>query len=293
MRKIAILVSGDGKATERIVKLFNEGNRVKTSFVITDDDSTVIREVLDETGVEIIMVNEERLTKEVPQLVEKFKEEDISLLVDDAFIYPIPEELIDAAHGKLLKVDSADHAPREVISVLEEDLRKAREIKKQVERVEPSNPTPEDEWAKALKINFTPPKVPVVPPPIPESREQEVSSGVKIEVNEPYNGYNHQGYNHKPQNHEGGIHEFHRRDEEKQPVMPPTYLIWSILITVFCCFIPGIIAIIFSSQVSSRFYAGDIEGAWQSSRLAEIWIIISVVLGVVAATLFLPFMFLF
>ncbi|MCH5233846.1 MAG: CD225/dispanin family protein [Muribaculaceae bacterium] len=72
--------------------------------------------------------------------------------------------------------------------------------------------------------------------------------------------------------------------------MPSTYLIWSILVTVFCCFIPGIIAIIFSSMVSSKYYAGDIEGSRRASRQAEIWIIVSVVLGVLAATLYLPFM---
>ncbi|MCH5230394.1 MAG: CD225/dispanin family protein [Muribaculaceae bacterium] len=72
--------------------------------------------------------------------------------------------------------------------------------------------------------------------------------------------------------------------------MPSTWLIWSVLITVFCCFIPGIIAIIYSSQVSSRYYAGDIEGARRASRNAEIWIIVSFVLGVLSATLYLPFM---
>ncbi|MCH5232065.1 MAG: CD225/dispanin family protein [Muribaculaceae bacterium] len=94
---------------------------------------------------------------------------------------------------------------------------------------------------------------------------------VRLEVKEPIAGNNLQ-----------------RKSEEE--VMPPTYLIWSILTTVFCCFIPGIVAIIFSSQVSSKFYAGDIEGARKSSRLAEIWIIVSVVLGVLTATLYLPFM---
>ncbi|MDE6298374.1 MAG: CD225/dispanin family protein [Muribaculaceae bacterium] len=73
-----------------------------------------------------------------------------------------------------------------------------------------------------------------------------------------------------------------------QEPMPASYLIWSVLATVFCCLVPGIVAIIFSSQVSSKYYAGDIEGARKASRNAEIWIIVSFVLGVLSATLYLP-----
>ena len=71
--------------------------------------------------------------------------------------------------------------------------------------------------------------------------------------------------------------------------MPSTYLIWSILATVLCCFLPGIVAIVFSSQVSNKYFNGDIEGAKRASRMAEIWIIVSVVLGVVLSTLYIPF----
>lgn len=70
--------------------------------------------------------------------------------------------------------------------------------------------------------------------------------------------------------------------------MPPTYFVWSVLATVLCCFIPGIIGIVYSSMVSSRYYTGDIEGAHRASRNAEICIIISIVLGVVSSTLYLP-----
>ncbi len=72
--------------------------------------------------------------------------------------------------------------------------------------------------------------------------------------------------------------------------MPPTYLVWSVVMTILCCFIPGIVAIIYSAQVSSKFYRGDIEGSRRASRNAEIWIIISFVLGVLTNTLYLPLM---
>lgn len=73
-----------------------------------------------------------------------------------------------------------------------------------------------------------------------------------------------------------------------QESMPPTYLVWSVVMTVLCCLIPGIVAIIYSANVSSKFYQGDIEGARRASRNAEIWIIISFILGVITNTLWLP-----
>ena len=279
MRKIAILVSGEGLASERIVRLFNEGNRVRTEFVVVDKESASIVQQMENADVEFIIVGEQELDARSSEISKKFEDAGISLIVDDSFRYAIPEEIIEAGGRRLLKVTSAEDAPREVIGVLEADLRQTGGEQKIEIKEEPREATPEDEWAQTLKINYRPPKPPVVPPPIPSKEGEEsptqtygeVTPMVRLEVKEPIAGNNLQ-----------------RKSEEE--VMPPTYLIWSILTTVFCCFIPGIVAIIFSSQVSSKFYAGDIEGARKSSRLAEIWIIVSVVLGVLTATLYLPFM---
>ncbi len=72
--------------------------------------------------------------------------------------------------------------------------------------------------------------------------------------------------------------------------MPNTYLVWSVLATVMCCLIPGIVAIIYSSKVSSRYYAKDYEGAKRASDMAQYWIIGSIVVGIVVQTLYLPLM---
>lgn len=63
---------------------------------------------------------------------------------------------------------------------------------------------------------------------------------------------------------------------------PDTYLLWSILTTILCCLPTGIAAIVMSSRVSSRYSRGDYEGAVRASRAAELWIIVTVVLGLVA-----------
>lgn len=277
MRNIAIMASGEGAATERIIKIFNNGNRVKTVFLIVDNESSELAEKIRSFDVEIITVSAESLDEMAPQLAEKFIDAEIVLLVDDNFSLPIPEVLIEDASRKLLKVSSPEQAPREVIDVLEADFRKEKTEIVTEQTSETENPTLEHEWAKTLKINFTPPQLPVTPPPVPENSSDSYSPNDFTNTNKPY-------YSASPKKN------FNTNNPGQ---MPPTYLIWAILTTVFCCFIPGIIAIIFASQVSSKFYAGDIEGAWRSSRTAEIWIIVSVVLGVLTATLYLPFMLLF
>jgi hypothetical protein len=62
-------------------------------------------------------------------------------------------------------------------------------------------------------------------------------------------------------------------------VPPKTWLVESILVTIFCCQILGIISIIFSAGVESKFYRGDIAGAENSSNTAKTLVIISVVFG--------------
>ena len=67
---------------------------------------------------------------------------------------------------------------------------------------------------------------------------------------------------------------------------PNNFLLWSILTTILCCIPTGIVAIIMSGRVSSRYAAGDYEGARKASRAAELWVVITITLGLVSA----PFM---
>lgn len=67
-----------------------------------------------------------------------------------------------------------------------------------------------------------------------------------------------------------------------QGPMPPTYLVWSIIVTLLCCVPAGIAAIYFSAQVSSRYESGDLSGALRASERAQLWIILSIVLGLIA-----------
>ncbi|WP_380168253.1 CD225/dispanin family protein [Jannaschia sp. R86511] len=63
---------------------------------------------------------------------------------------------------------------------------------------------------------------------------------------------------------------------------PSSNLVFGILTTVFCCLIPGIVSIVFATQVNSKWAVGDQAGAQEASRKARLWALIALILGLVA-----------
>ncbi|QSH42577.1 CD225/dispanin family protein [Lentisphaerota bacterium] len=62
---------------------------------------------------------------------------------------------------------------------------------------------------------------------------------------------------------------------------PPTYLVWAILLTIFCCLPFGIPAIVYASQVNSKWAAGNFDGARESSRKAKFWFLLGLCIGLI------------
>lgn len=60
----------------------------------------------------------------------------------------------------------------------------------------------------------------------------------------------------------------------EQPTIP-NYLVWTILVTSFCCIPTGIYSIILATRVDSLVAAGKIEEAKQTSKNVKKWIFIS------------------
>ena len=59
----------------------------------------------------------------------------------------------------------------------------------------------------------------------------------------------------------------------------PNYLVPAIISAV-CCFPLGIISIVFAAQVNGKVAAGDIAGAMNASKMAKIFSIVLIGLGV-------------
>ena len=66
-----------------------------------------------------------------------------------------------------------------------------------------------------------------------------------------------------------------------RPPMPDTYMVWAVLVTVFCCLPFGIVSIVKASQVSSLYSQGRYQEAVAASEAAKKWAIWSAIAGVV------------
>ncbi|ORA16058.1 CD225/dispanin family protein [Mycobacterium arosiense] len=67
---------------------------------------------------------------------------------------------------------------------------------------------------------------------------------------------------------------------------PDNYLVWAILCTVLCCLPLGIVSIVYSTKVSGLWAQGRYAEAQEAANNAKKWAIISAIVGVVAAVIF-------
>jgi hypothetical protein len=67
---------------------------------------------------------------------------------------------------------------------------------------------------------------------------------------------------------------------------PPNYLVWAILSTIFCCLPLGIPAIVFASQVNSKWQMGDYAGAQDSSRKAKNFSLWATIIGPILSIIY-------
>jgi hypothetical protein len=74
---------------------------------------------------------------------------------------------------------------------------------------------------------------------------------------------------------------------QSTPSVPPkSWMVESILVTLFCCLPFGIAGIVNASKVESKFYAGDIAGAKRASDEAGKWTKVSFFIGIGVVVLY-------
>lgn len=67
----------------------------------------------------------------------------------------------------------------------------------------------------------------------------------------------------------------------EEDVQPKTWLVESILVTLFCCLPFGIVGIVNAAKVNSLYASGNIEAAQQASATAAKWTKIGFIVGIV------------
>lgn len=77
----------------------------------------------------------------------------------------------------------------------------------------------------------------------------------------------------------------------EQPQRPPTFLAWSIILTLCCCTPFSLAAVVCGALSNARYNRGDYEGARRMSVATEWLVIISITLGIVGLPLSMAMMF--
>ncbi|UIR57889.1 CD225/dispanin family protein [Sphingobacterium sp. SRCM116780] len=109
---------------------------------------------------------------------------------------------------------------------------------------------------------------PAVPNPFHTEQTPEVISHNPLFNNQQNNPFN------SPQNTPFNSSQNNPFNNPQQ-VIPRTWLVESILVTIFCCLPFGIVGIANAAKVESKFYAGDFEGSQRASDEAKKWTKIS------------------
>ena len=123
---------------------------------------------------------------------------------------------------------------------------------------------------KSVQQSVTPPPIPSEPempvvPPVPLEPEEPIVPPVPLEPLEP----------------EAFIVPSVPPVPAPSEAEAPTNLVWAVIVTVMCCQITGIIAIVYGAMTSTANSAGNYEKARHYSDIAQIWVMVSIALGLV------------
>lgn len=258
MKNIAVFTSDGGAKGAELVRIFNSGERFRVVLAVSDSADVPLAPGYAAGGVECMVRRDGLNEGDSGELLDILKDRKVDIILLDGLSGALPERLAAAYPDVVVSLDGcgATEAARMVMDRFPDDDMYAAERR----------------WADTLGLKFDPSAV--TPPPVPPVTPEAPVPPVPPASAEPTSFHRHVPPAPAPY-------------ETREP-MPPTYMLWAILSTICCCFPAGIVALFFSMSVSSRYYAGDIERARRNSRMTEIWIIVSVVLGLIGGALYFP-----
>lgn len=278
--RIAILAGGDGEKALFLYDFFKEGDRITVDCVLTDDASSPVAQAFRKEGISVFEIDD----TPSEEILQRLKSHDVKVLVEDGYSGPVPSGLRDFFGEGIVTPSTPTASPLEVIKVADRLLTppeqkhpvQARKREAEEER------SIEDEWASALNQEEQAPAANSADGPSQPSVQPPVPPVVPPYEPRAWFGQGPSAQSAAPQQQPAA-----QQAAQPEP-MPDTYLVWSVVITILFSMIPGIIAIIYSSKVSSKYYMGNIEGAKRCSRNAQIWCIVSIILGILWMTFYLP-----
>lgn len=264
MKNIAVFTSDGGAKGAELVRIFNSGERFRVVLAVSDSADIPLAPGYATGGVECIVRPTGFNEWDSGELLDILKERKVDILLLDGLSGALPEPLAAAYPDAVASLDgcASAEAPRMVMDRFPDNEMYAAERR----------------WADTLGLKFDPSAV--TPPPVPPVAQVPPVAPEPAAAPVP-------PVSPEPASFRQPARPAPAPFETREP-MPPTYMLWAILSTICCCFPAGIVALFFSMSVSSKYYAGDIERAKRNSRMTEIWIIVSVVLGLIGGALYFP-----
>lgn len=321
MTNIAVFASGNGSNAVNLVKAFNSGNRIRVALCLTDRENAPVMEKMRELGIDTLYFPRSVWKEDPKSILDELHARDIKVIALAGFLCFLSEDIVNAYEGRILNIhpsllpayggrgmhganihkaviEAGDTKSGATVHVVTNEIDAGPIVMQKEIDVLPDD-TPESLEAKVHDVEYSifPEAVmktvaSLTPPAMPKSVDDAWAEVLGVPNNVPPQPAtqptpNPATYNAQPAQ-PAAQPAMHIAQRITQDAMPPTYLVWSVIMTILCCTVPGIVAIIYSASVSSKFYQGDIEGSRRASRNAEIWIIVSFVLGVITNTLYIP-----
>lgn len=156
----------------------------------------------------------------------------------------------------------------------------------------PKEPTPDEQWANALYMPYTPPKEEVETPPVVDEEEVEKATPPAVEPMPatpdkkvlPTTPPRPQSVN-EPLPAPPIIKPTEEKGVEK-PANP--YLVLSIIFLIVFGIFPAVVALIYSAKTRRLNEIGDFAGAQKASNITQGWLIASFCVGVLFISFFFP-----
>lgn len=196
----------------------------------------------------------------------------------------LPEDTAETLEAKIHPVEYSLY-PRAIVAALsaQEDAGEKREEAVKISEDTPQTRSVDEAWADVLNLKYNEKEAAEL-----RARKEVAARSQTVSQTPPVNGVRPVNAIRQPEVSGDSKPDRISPAPNNSTQVPKSYMLPAILVTIFCCTIPGVVAIVYSSSVNSRMMRGDVAGAAKASARAQGWIIASFVLGLLSATLMVP-----
>ncbi len=106
MNKIAIFASGTGSNAEKIIQYFNSHSSVAVDLVVSNRKNAGVLKMAEANGVDTLIIERSSFYGST-NILNTFRERDISYLILAGFLWLIPEKLIERFPKKIINIHPA------------------------------------------------------------------------------------------------------------------------------------------------------------------------------------------